>query len=202
MVRGVSAPNVQVPWGNSGEPIPQNGLLAAGGPALLSQMLVFGLNDVDVINNVVSDGGKSNYTAKMFPTGGDLQSSGLPLVMVESTQPDPESAKRTVELVAAKANPVLRQIQQQAGVPDSLMVQALVAAPPAPPRAGTPSRTRSTFAMVVAGVGAAVLAAVLVDTVMLRRRLGRNPEANGTPGLGGGHSVQENSPPIGISSAK
>jgi hypothetical protein len=175
---GISAPNSQVPWGNSGEAIPQNGLLATGGPALLSQMLVFGLNDAEVINKVVSDGGKPSYTVRMFPTGGDLQNSALPLLMIETTQPDSESAKKTVELVAGNAGPVLRQIQEQAGVPESLMVRALVASPPGAPKAGTPSRTRSAFAMLAAGLGAAVLAAVLVDTTILRRSNRRSSGAS------------------------
>jgi hypothetical protein len=174
---GVSAPNSQVPWGSGGQPIPQNGLIAAGGAPLLTQLLVFGLNSVDIINKVASAGGVPNYTVRVFPTGGDLQTAALPLIMVESTQPDSQTARKTVELVAANANPVLRQIQEQAGVPDSLMVQTIVASPPGPPRAGTPSRTRSSFAMLAAGVGVTVLTASLVDTVILRRRVPRPPRA-------------------------
>jgi hypothetical protein len=158
-------------------------------------MLVFGLTQPDVINKVVADGGDL-YTARPFNTGGDIQSSTLPLVMLETTQPSAESAKKTIELASANADPIFRKIQREAGVPDSMLAQTVVASPPVPPRAGTPSRTKSTLAVILAGTGAAVLAAVLVDSILLRRRIPRPSEAHFTadPGDSWAHLSTEEPP--------
>jgi hypothetical protein len=151
--------------------------MESGGASLIANLAVLGLRDPSVVGQVVAAGGQANYVARMFPVGPTSQE--LPLIMIEATESDPIAASKTVELAAAQTDPVLRTVQQQAGVPDDLMVKALPVSPPSPPAAGVPSRTRSTIAVLVAGAGAAILAGVLVDVLVMRwkaRRRNRRQE--------------------------
>jgi H+/gluconate symporter-like permease len=58
-------------------------------------------------------------------------------------------------------------------VPDDQMVSMFVVAPPVPPQAGMPSRTKSVITMLVAGIGLAVLAGVLADLLLTRLSIRR-----------------------------
>jgi len=159
--------NRQVIYAPPGETISRNGLLDAGGASLLANLTVLGLSDSAVRQTVSANGGSPDYTVRMFPT--PATAPPLPLIMVESTRPDPESSKRTAELVVQQAGSVLRSLQRQAGVPDDQMVTALTATPPGTPIIGTPSRTRSAAAIFAAGTGVALVSGVAFDTIILRR---------------------------------
>jgi hypothetical protein len=162
----IAPANLQMPFGEPGVPVARNGLLDMGNGTLIPNLLVFGLRDPSVVGQVVAAGGKANYTSRMFPVAQGMPE--LPLIMIEADEPDPIAASKTVELVVAQADPTLRTVQQQAGVPDDQMVKPLLASPPSPPVAGTPSRTRSTIAIFAAGVGITILAGVVIDVLMLR----------------------------------
>src|SRR4029077_1558583 len=100
----------------------------------------------------------------------------VPLVMIEETAPDPASATKTLELVTDEMSSVLEQIQKQANVPPEMAVDSFVVSPPSDPIAAMPTRTRSTATIGVAGLGLAVLVAVLTDVLLGRfrkRRTGR-----------------------------
>ena len=67
----------------------------------------------------------------------------------------------------------LRNLQQQADVPDDQMVTPFVVSPPSAPAAGMPSRTSSTIAIFVAGAGLAVLVTVVADALLTRHKAKR-----------------------------
>jgi hypothetical protein len=167
---GLAAPNTQYVRAPADEyVIPHNGLLDVGGPSLISNMLVIGMRDPAVMQQVVAAGGDAEYGVLMFP--GPATQPQLPLVMIEATKSTPVAASKTVAAVVAQADPVLRNLQLQAGVPEGQLVKALVVSPPTPPQIGIPSRMRSTIAIVAAGIGFAVVVAVLLDVILLRRKV-------------------------------
>jgi hypothetical protein len=181
---GIAPPNAQVAFGEPGVAIPRNGLLDLAGGDLIPNLLMLGLRDPSVEGQVVAAGGKADYSARMFPVAAG--SPELPLIMIDATDPDPAVASKTVQLVAAQADPVLRTLQQQAGVPDDQMVKPLVAAPASPPVAAMPTRTRSTIAIFAAGVGIAILVGLVVDVLLMRwkaHRQKRRPTRVETAGV-------------------
>jgi hypothetical protein len=120
---------------------------------------------------VVAGGGKPDFVVRMFPPAvtGNGTAEQLPLIMIEATEGDQISAARTVELAAAQADPVLRNLQQQAGVPEDQMVKPLTVSPPMTVP-GVPSRKRTTAAILGAGLGLAILAGVGADLSIIRRQ--------------------------------
>lgn len=171
-VVGVTGSNFQqVPYTRDGQGIPQNGLLAIGGADLIMNLVVLGFDDPAIKSRVVEGGGKGNFTVRMFPAPPSAAvQAALPLIMIEATEPDAESATNTVELAATQVDAILLQIQQQAGVLDSEMVRAIKASSPKAV-VGMPSRNRSALLMLGLGTGLAVLAGVVVDVVI--NKLGR-----------------------------
>jgi hypothetical protein len=166
-VISIAPPNSQVQFAEAGVAVPRNGLLEEGGGAtLITNMAALALSDPSVQAQVVTAGGKPNYTAKMFPVSSSM--AQIPLVLIEAEEPDPEPAFNTVGLVAAQAEPVVRALQQQAGVPDDQMVKAFAVSPPSAPAAEMPSRIKTTVAILAAGFGLAILAGVVVDLLILR----------------------------------
>jgi hypothetical protein len=170
-VVGLAPPNTQMQFSNDGLPVPRNGLLDVGGATLVTNMTVFGLQDPAVRAQVVAGGGKSDFVVRMFPSpvAGNGQEQ-LPLVMIEAEEVDPISAGKTVELVAAQTDSVLRNLQQQAGVPDDQMAKGLMVSPPSVPLAAVPSRTRSALYLAVVGAAISILIGVVVDVFLMRRR--------------------------------
>jgi hypothetical protein len=171
-VIGVASPNTHMDLPPQGVAVSRNGLLdAGGGTTIIANMAALNLNEPAVSAPVVAAGGQPNYTAKMFPVPATVQE--LPMLMIEATEPDPAAASKTVELVVAQAGPTLRTLQQQANVPDDQMATAFVVSPPSVPAGGMPSRTKSTIAIGVAGVGIAILVGLVVDVLLMRWKAGR-----------------------------
>lgn len=167
-VIGLAPPSYRVDQAVEGAPVPRNGLLDIGGAPLLANMAALGLREPSVANRVVALGGLPDYTARLFPV--PATSPPIPLVMIEQSAPDPASATKTLELVANEMSSALERIQKQAKVPADMTVTSFVVSPPSEPIAAMPSRTRSTAAIAVAGIGLTVLVTVLVDVLMVRRR--------------------------------
>jgi hypothetical protein len=172
-VVGIAPPNSTVQYGEPGAAVPRNGLLETGGAMLIMNMAVLGFDDPSVRAQVVAGGGKADFVVKMFPSpaSGAGPQEQLPLIMIEATEDDPNSAARTIELAAAQADPVMRNLQQQAGVPDALMAHALSASPPSAPIAAAPSRTRSALYLSALGAAIAILVGVVVDVLLMRRKM-------------------------------
>ncbi|GAA4471111.1 hypothetical protein GCM10023094_01160 [Rhodococcus olei] len=162
---GFAPPSVLPP--DVGE-VRRNGLVDAGGAPLIANLLAIGLRDPAVVQQVVAAGGLPVYTSKVMELPPPI--GQLPLVMVEVTNPDPAAVTKTLELVAAQGDVTLRTLQRNAGVPEDRMVALFPVQAPSVPVAGMPSRVRSTGAIFIAGTGFAVVAAVLVDLVVVRRR--------------------------------
>jgi hypothetical protein len=167
-VIGFAPPSSRIDNVPPGTPLPRNGLLDVGGASLIANMTTVGLKDPAVVDRVVAAGGLSDYVARMFP--GPANMAQLPLIMIEATNADPGAVSTTLELVVAQADETLRNLQEQAHVPAGQMVSPFVVSPPRIPAAGMPSRTRSTIAIFVAGCGLSVLATVLADVLLVRRR--------------------------------
>lgn len=161
-VIGLAGPNTQVVWDQ--KTLPRNGLLETGGPSFIANLVVLGLRDPEIIARVVQGGGKPNYNTYLFPVAANTPA--LPLITIDTTQPDADSALKTVNLAAAQVDSVLSSVQRSAGVPEEMMVRTIPASAPKTPSAGVPSRTRSTIAVLAAGVGIAVVIAVLVDVAL------------------------------------
>jgi hypothetical protein len=170
-VIGLAGPNGRVENVPAGAALPRNGLLDVGGATLIANMTALGLRQPSTIDAVVSKGGLPNYVSRMFP--GPANTGQLPLVMIEETHADPAEVTRTLELVLAQAETTLRNLQQQAQVPQEQMVSALVVSPPSAPAAGMPARTRLTIAIFAAGAGLSVLTTVLVDVLLSRLKASR-----------------------------
>lgn len=167
-VVGLAPANSQVQFAAPGSGLPRNGLMESAGPSFVAQLAVLAMKDPGVVARVVAEGGQPNYEVKMFPVLPN--SPQLPLIMVEATEPDAASAQKTVQVASQQVPAALRQVQAQAGVPDELHVRGISPAPPSPPVAASPSRTKSAVAIVFSGVLLSVLAAVIVDTVFSRRK--------------------------------
>ncbi|MGW5301122.1 hypothetical protein ACWEQV_23040 [Rhodococcus aetherivorans] len=170
----------------SGE-VRSNGLVSAGGPNLVANLLAMGLNNGAVAEQVVAAGGLPDYTAEVFSVPGGQ----LPLVVISTTSPDSDAARKTIELVAAQGVPTMRALQQNAGVPEDQMLIPYATLAPGEPTAAMPSRTRSTLAIFVACAGLSVVLTLLFD--LLAKRFGRkrrirahtavpdSPAGNGPP---------------------
>jgi hypothetical protein len=170
-VIGLSPPPTRVDNVANGVAKPRNGLLDIGGASLIANMTAVGLRQPSVMDRVAAEGGLPDYSSRMFPVSGGMPP--LPLIMVEVTDADPAAVTRTLELVITQANVTLFALQQQARVPDEEMVAPFVVSPPSAPQKGTPSRTRSTVAIFVAGAGLSILVTVVVDillTLLTRRK--------------------------------
>jgi hypothetical protein len=168
---GVAAPSTKMDIAPQGVAVPHNGLLDIGGATVIANMAAIDLHSPAVVERVVAAGGQADYTSGMFwvpPT-----SPQLPMVTISATEPDPAAALKTVELVVAQADSTLRTLQQKANVPDAQMVTPLVVSPPSAPVAGMPSRIKSTIAIFAAGVGIVILAGLLVDVLLMRRKARR-----------------------------
>ena len=152
----------------SGVPSPRNGLLDAGGAPLIANLTALGLTEPSVVDHVVAAGGLPGYSANMFPV--PANAPPLPLIMIEANNADPDAVSKTLELVVAQAEGTLRTLQQDARVPDDQMVIPFIVSPPSTPAPGMPSRTRSTVAIFVAGLGLSVVVTVLIDVLLGRRR--------------------------------
>ncbi|MFC7448776.1 hypothetical protein [Rhodococcus daqingensis] len=173
-VLGLAPPSVRVESaGGQSAPgeVRRNALLDVGGATLIANMAALGLREPSVVDRVVAAGGLPDYESKMFPVPAPQQ---LPLIMIESTSADPTAVSKTLELVSAQAEVTLRTLQQQARVPDDLMVVPFPVSPPSAPGAAMPTRTRSTMSIFLAGLGLSVLFTVVVD-VLLTRRKSRGP---------------------------
>lgn len=179
-VVGMAPANSQVQFAAPGSGLPRNGLMEAAGPSFIAQLVVLAMKDPGVVARVVADGGQPNYEVKMFPVLPN--SPQLPLLMVEATEPDPASSQKTVQVVSQQVPVVLRQVQAQAGVPDELQVRGISPAPPSPPVAAAPSRTKSGVALILGGVLLSILAAVIVDTVLSRRKSRKSAARAGVSG--------------------
>lgn len=165
-VIGIAPPSVRVDDVPPGVPLPRNGLLDIGGAPLIANMAAVGLREPSAVDRVVAAGGLPTYVSKMFPVPATMQQ--LPLIMVEVTDADPAAVTTTLDLVVAQADVTLRNLQQNARVPDDQMVEPFVVSPPGEPAVGTPSRTRSTIAIFFAGAGLAVLVTVIADLLLTR----------------------------------
>jgi len=174
-VIGFTPPSTRIDTVPEGMGVPRNGLLDVGGASLIANMTALGLRQPAVVDRVAAAGGVPDYISKMFPVPATMPE--LPLVMIESTAPDPTAASKTLELVVAQSGDTLRSLQQQAGVPDDQMVTPFVVSPPSTPLAATPSRTRATLTIFAAGAGLTVLFTVVVDLLLTRRRSRRQEAA-------------------------
>ena len=184
-VVGLAPPNSQVINAAQGVALPRNGLLEVGGATFIAQLTASGLHEPAVVERVVASGGLPSYNSKMFPA--ETYGQQLPLVMVEVTDADPAMVTKTLDLVVMQAEGTLEDLQANAQVPADQMVSAFVVSRPSSPTAGMPSRTRSTVALFVAGVGLSVLVTVVLD-VLLTQLKGRRRQslAAATSGAVGG----------------
>jgi hypothetical protein len=197
-VVAIAPPNLQMQYRGDGVPVPRNGLLDVGGATFVTNLAVLGFDDPNVRAQVVADGGKANFTVRMFPSPvtGNGAGDQLPLIMIEATESDPLSTQKTVELAAARTDSVLRNLQQQAQVPDDQMVNALMASPPSYPAAGVPSRTKSTLYIAFLGIAISVVIAVIIDALLMRwqsrRQVQRTNKQNADAGKDPGNGSQRN----------
>lgn len=170
-VVGLAPPNNRTWQLPDGTPTPVNGLLEGGGPNLIANLTILGLKDAAVTARVVEGGGSPAYGVKMFPVAENAPQ--VPLIMIETTQPTADLSAKTIELVVGQSSSVLKATQQQAGVGEAQMVKPILAAAPAEPKMGTPSRTKASLGIFLGGFGLSVIVTVLVDIAMSRRRLGK-----------------------------
>jgi len=170
-VIAIAPPNLQMQYRGDGVPVPRNGLLDVGGPTFVTNLAVLGFDEPAVRERVVADGGMANFTVRMFPSPvtGNGAGEQLPLIMIEATENDPASSQKTVQLAAAQSDSVLRNLQQQAQVPDDQMATALMASSPSYPAVGVPSRTKSTLYIALLGIAITVIIAVIADSILIRR---------------------------------
>lgn len=178
-VIGISPPSSRVDQVSDGAAVPRNGLLDIGGAPLIANLTTLGLQQQAAMERVF-EGGGVDYGAKMFPVAPGTPQ--LPLVMVEVTNADPAAVTKTLELVIAEADVTLKALQQQAMVPEGQMMTAFVVSAPGVPGAVMPTRTRSTVAIFVAGLGLSVVVTVLIDVALValaarRRRIKARPPA-------------------------
>jgi hypothetical protein len=95
------------------------------------------------------------------------------MIMLEVSNADPAAVSKTLEILVGQTEVTLRNLQQQAQVPDAQMVTSIVVSAPSAPVGAMPSRTRSTVAVFLAGAGLAVLMTVLLDALLTRHKAKR-----------------------------
>lgn len=164
----VAPPSTRIDNAPAGVAIPRNGLLDVGGAALIANMATFSLREPSVVDEVIAAGGQSNYTVRLLPAQGTT--APQPVIMIEAYEANPTDVTTTLELVIAKADTSLHNLQQHARVPEDQMVVPFVVSPPGAPAAEMPSSpARLAITMFAGGLVAAVLAALLVDALLGRR---------------------------------
>jgi hypothetical protein len=166
-VIGLAPPSTRVDQVAAGAQVPRNGLLDTGGATLVANLAAVALRQPSVVNRVVAAGGAPDYVVYLMPSPGGGQ---LPIINIDVTNADANVASRTQELVIGQADGALETLQLQARVPEDQIVKTFVVSPPKAPTPGMPSRTRSTIAVFVAGLGLSVLLVVLADVLLGRRR--------------------------------
>ena len=169
-VIGLAPQNVRAGYGPG--PNPVNGVLEIGGPSLLANMATFGFQDPAVGEKVVAAGGVWNYKVSMFPGPGNAPP--LPMLLIETTQPNGDTTAKTIDSRLAQSDEVLKNVQRKAGVPESELVGALVLSRPGKPVGGMPSRVRSTASIFIGGLGVSILLSVVADVLLSRRRARRD----------------------------
>jgi hypothetical protein len=142
-----------------------------GGATMVANMATIALKQPAVAARVVEAGGLPNYGAQMFPVPATMPQ--LPLIWVEATDENQAEVTKTLEIVVQETAVTLQNLQQQAQVPGDQMVTTFVVQPPSVPAKGMPSRTRSTVTIFVAGAGLALLATVVLDVLLMRRKARR-----------------------------
>ena len=143
---------------------------------MVANLTIMGLRDPATVAAVVAGGGSPWYTAKMFPV--PMNTPGLPLIFIETSQPDPMRATKTMELVVAQADPALRMVQERASVPPDQFVKAIIGTPPTKPQAAMPSRTKSAISIVVAGIAFSMIAALISELLLNRWKSKRNQRSS------------------------
>lgn len=160
-------------------PVPVNGLLEAGGTSLIANMSTYSFRSPAVVQKVLAGGGAWSYRVTMLPGPGNAPP--LPLLSIDTTQRNPDIASKTVELVVAQADEIVKNVQKQAGVPDSQLVGTTLVSFPGKPTGAMPSRIRSTASIFIGGLGLSIVTGVVIDMVLLRRRARRSRAVLGGP---------------------
>ncbi|MFW0795330.1 hypothetical protein AAFP30_16065 [Gordonia sp. CPCC 205515] len=172
---GIAPPTTRVDAALPGQAVPRNGLLDIGGAPFVANMAALSLGQPTVANKVVAGGGNAAFSARMFPVPEATQQ--IPLVLIDTSTPDPQTSLRTLQLATAEYGVALENLQRDARVSPSTMVQPFVVSAPSTPAPAMPSRTRSTMTIVVAGLGISIVAAVVADVILMRRRQRRTARA-------------------------
>jgi hypothetical protein len=195
-VIGLAPPSFRTGQTAPGAPVPRNGLMDIGGAPLIANMTAIGLREPSVIDKVVAGGGAHWYVSRVFPSPSTFLPQ-MPLIMVEVTTDSPALTTKTLELVAAQSQEILRTLQQQARVPEDQMVTAFVVSPPSAPTAAKPINLDSAIAKFAAGAALSILLTVLLDVLLTRRRSRaqhrREPSVEASTGSNPGRTPNEGS---------
>jgi hypothetical protein len=169
---GLAPSNLQWPIECDGVPVPKNGLLEIGGEYLVTSMAVFAFSQPSVRDRVVAGGGTANFfadTVKTFDAAGK-PGPDKPLIRIEAIADDPHMAQNTAQLAAAETDPILADLQRQAGVPDDQMVKAITIAPASIPVTPVQAPRKLAIYRAMIGVTIVIFVAVGIDSVFTRRR--------------------------------
>ena len=150
-----------------GEP-PVNPYLSLGGLGPAASVVARSLASAESTADLIDLGAKGT-----FSVGPDFGTDG-PVLLVTAEAESPETAKTTLDLVVARVPLMLKQLQQNVGVPQSALIGSTIISRDPSPEVVRKSQVRAVLVAAAAGIGSTGLGIVLLDAVLRRPR--RVPE--------------------------
>lgn len=152
-----------------------NPYLGLGGLQPAADVLTRALNDGPEHQAIAPEEGTATFSVYR-----DSTTSG-PIVVVEVADTSAAGARRTLDAVIERAPKILAALQSEVGVPGSDLVRIQTIAQLEKPETDSKDQLRAVLVAAVVGLGLAVLGAVLIDSLMVRRQDRAGQERTGEP---------------------
>jgi hypothetical protein len=152
-------------------PLSLNPFLQYGNLHIVSEVLARRMNSSTVGEALQTQGAGADYLV-------DIVAGESPTVLVRTTGDDAGAVLESYGLVAAGLRDTLEALQRDRGAPDSTMIQLDVISEPTQVAFQQGSKIRALAAIGILGLSGTVLAAFLVEGVLLGRR-----RRNGAPSV-------------------
>jgi len=166
----------------NGRATPQNPIInQPTGLVLGAGLIAAEVNSKDTVRNLAARGFKDPYSIALQPSSG-------PLLTIEVSGTDPHGVVAERDELLHRLDQQLRIMQNKeiAGVPRNQVIYSLKTAVNREAEAVPGAKIKALLAVGAAGALATLLAAVVVDNIVMRRRL---------PGDGGSPPARKGSPP-------
>lgn len=147
----------------SGEAV--NPYMALGNVYAATPVLARAMGDTDAVNQVAARGGADSYVVEPDPSAGDA------VLQIASTGRSSSSALRTTKTVVEVVPAVLRQLQEAAGVKSAGQISSRLLAVDKKATIQRKSQMRAVLVAGVFGLVATLIACMLLDGLLKKRRV-------------------------------